>query len=101
MENSSGGPLQVVIQAGADAGGIDLQFTIDALLEQSDGFLDAGFHAIKMKIGRDRLSEDVARVAAMRDKLGDDFPLLADANMRWSVDQAIRAARALRCPARR
>jgi L-alanine-DL-glutamate epimerase-like enolase superfamily enzyme len=77
----------------AYAGGIDLQFTTDALIEQADGFLGAGFRAIKMKAGRDRLSEDVERVARMRAHLGDDFPLLADANMRWSVAQAIRAAR--------
>ena len=79
----------------AYAGGIDLQFTLDALLAQTQGFLDQGFHAIKMKVGRDRLSEDVERVAAMRDFLGADFALMADANMRWRVDEAIRAARAL------
>ena len=54
-----------------------------------------GFRAIKMKVGRPRLSEDVERVRAMRAHLGADFPLMADANMRWSVDEAIRAARAL------
>ena len=31
----------------------------------------------------------------MREHLGADFPLMADANMNWSVDEAIRAARAL------
>jgi L-alanine-DL-glutamate epimerase-like enolase superfamily enzyme len=36
----------------------------------------------------------VERVRNMREHLGADFPLMADANMRWSVDQAIRAARA-------
>lgn len=77
------------------AGGIDLQFSLDQLLAQTEANLDKGFRAIKMKIGRDRLSEDVARVAAMRDRLGPDFPLMADANMRWRVDEAIRAARAL------
>ncbi|MEM7249956.1 MAG: mandelate racemase/muconate lactonizing enzyme family protein [Pseudomonadota bacterium] len=77
------------------AGGIDLQFTLDALAEQTRGFLNDGFHAIKMKAGRDRLSEDVERVAMMREMLGPDFPLLVDANMRWSVADAIRAARAL------
>jgi L-alanine-DL-glutamate epimerase-like enolase superfamily enzyme len=79
----------------AYAGGIDLQFSTEALIEQARGFRDSGFEAIKMKLGRERLSEDVARVAAMREHLGADFPLLADANMRWSVDQAVRAARAL------
>jgi len=31
----------------------------------------------------------------MRTHLGDDFALMVDANMRWTVDQAIQAARAL------
>jgi L-alanine-DL-glutamate epimerase-like enolase superfamily enzyme len=77
------------------AGGIDLDFPLDRLLAQTDDSLRKGFRAIKMKVGRARLSEDVARVQAMREHLGDDFPLMVDANMRWSPDQAIRAARAL------
>ncbi len=77
------------------AGGIDLQFTLEALLEQADGFQAQGFRAIKMKVGRDQLSEDIERVAAMRCHLGADFPLMADANMRWRVDEAIRAARGM------
>jgi len=47
-----------------------------------------------MKVGRSHLGEDVERVRAMREHLGPDFPLMVDANMRWSVDEAIRAARA-------
>ena len=30
----------------------------------------------------------------MRAHLGESFPLMVDANMKWSVDEAIRAARA-------
>jgi L-alanine-DL-glutamate epimerase-like enolase superfamily enzyme len=78
------------------AGGIDLDFTLDALLRQTDDNLAKGFRAIKMKVGRARLSEDVERVRAMRAHLGPDFPLMVDANMRWSVDEAIRAAREFR-----
>jgi L-alanine-DL-glutamate epimerase-like enolase superfamily enzyme len=78
------------------AGGIDLYFPIDQLLKQADEFQAQGFRAIKMKVGRDKLAEDVERVHAMRRHLGADFPLMADANMRWSVDHAIRAARLIR-----
>lgn len=78
------------------AGGIDLMLPLDALIAQTDRNLAAGFRAIKMKVGRDRLAEDVERVAAMRAHLGDGFVLMADANMRWSADEAIRAARAFR-----
>ena len=77
------------------AGGIDLDFPLDKLLRQTDDNLAKGFRAIKMKVGRKRLGEDVERVAKMREHLGTDFPLMADANMRWGVDEAIRAARAL------
>jgi len=76
------------------AGGVDLQVPVDKLLRQTDDNLAKGFRAIKMKVGRDKLREDVERVRAMREHLGEDFPLMADANMRWSVDEAIRAARA-------
>lgn len=76
------------------AGGIDLELPLPDLLAQSDRNLERGFRAIKMKVGRKRLSEDVERVAAMRKHLGPDFPLMADANMKWTVDEAIRAARA-------
>jgi L-alanine-DL-glutamate epimerase-like enolase superfamily enzyme len=78
------------------AGGIDLDFSLDALLKQTDDNLARGFRAIKMKVGRPSLHEDVERVRAMRAHLGSGFPLMVDANMRWSVDEAIRAARALR-----
>ena len=76
------------------AGGIDLDLPLDKLLRQTDDNLRKGFRAIKMKVGRGRLSEDVERVGAMRDHLGDGFALMADANMKWSVDDAVRAARA-------
>jgi L-alanine-DL-glutamate epimerase-like enolase superfamily enzyme len=77
------------------AGGIDLDLPLEDLLRQTDGNLAKGFRAIKMKVGRKNLFEDVERVAAMRQHLGQAFPLMVDANMKWGVDEAIRAARAL------
>jgi len=75
------------------AGGIDLQLNAEELLAQTQGNLDRGHRAIKMKVGRAKLAEDVAKVRAMREMLGDGFPLMADANMCWTADHAIRAAR--------
>lgn len=76
------------------AGGIDLDLPLPDLLAQTDANLAKGFRAIKMKVGRPNLHEDVERVRAMREHLGPGFPLMVDANMKWSVDGAIRAARA-------
>ena len=80
----------------AYAGGIDLMLPLPELIEQTDRNLSEGFRAIKMKIGRPNLSEDIERVAAMRRHLGQDFPLMADANMRWSRDEALKACQAVR-----
>jgi len=76
------------------AGGIDLELPLDQLRRQTEENLRRGFRAIKMKVGRDRLRDDVARVAAVRECIGPDIPLMVDANMRWTVEQAIRASHA-------
>lgn len=75
------------------AGGIDLHLEPVELAEQTRKNLDLGFRAIKIKVGRDRLSDDVRRVRAVRECIGPELPLMVDANMRWTVDQATRAAR--------
>ena len=79
----------------AYVGGIDLLLPLDELLEQTRGALGSGFRAVKMKVGRDALSEDLERVAAMRDLAGAETTLMVDANMRWNVDEAVAAAREL------
>ena len=83
-------------QARAYAGGIDLQLGPKELIEQTRRNLAKGFRAIKIKVGRGRLSEDLERVCAVRECIGPDMPLMVDANMRWTVEQAIRAARQFR-----
>jgi len=80
----------------AYAGGIDLQLGPAELVEQTRCNLQKGFRAIKIKIGRANLSEDVERLRAVRHCIGPDMPLMVDANMRYSVDQAISAARKFR-----
>lgn len=83
-------------EARAYAGGIDLQLGPDELVEQTRCNLQKGFRAIKIKVGRANLSEDVERVRAVRGCIGPDMPLMVDANMRYSVEQAISAARKFR-----
>jgi L-alanine-DL-glutamate epimerase-like enolase superfamily enzyme len=77
------------------SGGIDLQFPLEDLKKQMQDAIKRGLKAIKMKVGRPNLSEDIARVSAIREMIGPDVHLMVDANMSWSVDQAIRASRSL------
>ena len=98
---SQGQPLWKLLggyagEARAYAGGIDLQLGPDELVEQTRCNLQKGFRAVKIKVGRDKLSEDLARLRSVRDLLGADVPLMVDANNRWTTEQAIRAARSFR-----
>lgn len=56
--------------------------------------VEAGFRALKLKVGTG-LEEDVERVRAVRDAVGPDVEIRVDANQAWSVQEAIRAAKAL------
>ena len=76
------------------AGGIDLMFSLEQLLEQPRHNLERGYRAITMKVGRPDYREDAERVAAVRNEIGRDTTLMVDANMQWTTATAIAAARA-------
>lgn len=54
-----------------------------------------GFGGSKIKIGRPHVSEDVARLEAVRRAVGPAFEIMTDCNQRFTVDEAIRRARCL------
>lgn len=92
-------PLSVMAGAAdqtskAYCGGIDLGFTQEKLLASVKGYLDRGFNAVKIKVGREDFSEDLARVAAVRALIGPDTTFMVDANYSMTVEQAITAAKA-------
>ncbi|MGI9384211.1 MAG: mandelate racemase/muconate lactonizing enzyme family protein [Methyloligellaceae bacterium] len=94
---AAGAPLRIMA-GGADTttkaycGGIDLNFSTDKLLSNVQGYLDRGFNAVKIKVGRQDLFEDVDRARAVRELIGPDATFMVDANYSMSVEQAIRAA---------
>ena len=77
----------------AYCGGIDLNFSLEKLVQQTEGYLARGANAVKIKVGQPDLATDVARVAEIRRVLGDRA-LMVDANYSMDVDGAIAAARA-------
>ncbi|MGB1256803.1 MAG: mandelate racemase/muconate lactonizing enzyme family protein [Thiolinea sp.] len=78
----------------AYCGGIDLNFPLQKLLGNVQGYLDRGFNGVKIKIGQPTLDEDITRIQAVRELIGDDIAFMVDANYSMSVEQAITAARA-------
>ncbi|MER6463817.1 mandelate racemase/muconate lactonizing enzyme family protein [Streptomyces sp. NPDC001288] len=56
---------------------------------------DAGFRAVKVKLGFGRVADD-ASLAAVRRICGPDVAVYADANQAWTVDEAVAMAPVLR-----
>lgn len=65
------------------------------LAREAAGYKAMGFKTMKMKIGAASLEEDVRRVEAVRDALGDDVELAVDANNAYDLNTAIKMARML------
>ncbi|MEU9021526.1 mandelate racemase/muconate lactonizing enzyme family protein [Actinomadura sp. NPDC048394] len=75
--------------------GVNLHYSLDELTAQAARWAAAGHPAVKIKVGRPSLAEDVARVAAVREVVGPDTALMIDANQRWDLHRARTALRAL------
>ncbi|MFI6601174.1 mandelate racemase/muconate lactonizing enzyme family protein [Nonomuraea sp. NPDC050536] len=75
--------------------GVNLHYPLDDLVAQAERWKAAGHPAVKMKVGKDDLREDVERVAAVREVIGPETLLMIDANQRWDLHRARRAVDAL------
>lgn len=66
----------------------------DKVAKDALAFKKEGFPALKVKLGT-TTREDVARIRAIRDAIGPDYPLRIDANQGWDPITAIETLRAL------
>jgi len=75
--------------------GVNLHYSLEDLVGQVRRWVDAGLDAVKIKVGKPDLQEDLDRVAAVREVLGDHRALMIDANQRWDLERATRSVEAL------
>ena len=75
--------------------GLWLSYSTDQLVDEAKSFVDAGFVAMKIRLGSSEMETDVQRVRAVRDAIGPDIGLLADANQKFDPKSAIRLGRKL------
>jgi L-alanine-DL-glutamate epimerase-like enolase superfamily enzyme len=80
----------------AYASGIIMDLDGEPLLDQMRGFLERGYRAVKMKVGRENPDEDVARVGSVRRLIGPGVRLMLDAVQKWTEGEAIRRTNMLR-----
>ncbi|MFZ5942683.1 MAG: mandelate racemase/muconate lactonizing enzyme family protein [Bacillota bacterium] len=67
---------------------------ISELVGEMEGYIDQGFKAIKMKVGKDVVF-DSKRVEAVRKAIGEEIDLLIDANEAWDFNTALRFIKAV------
>ncbi|MFD1149318.1 L-talarate/galactarate dehydratase [Saccharothrix hoggarensis] len=72
-----------------------LHESVDRIKDNATRTLDSGVGGIKIKVGLPDHAEDLRRVAAVREHLGDGVPLMVDANQQWDRPTARRMGRAL------
>lgn len=62
------------------------------LVAEAEAALAGGFAGTKIKVGRPRLQEDIARLSVVRGAVGPAFQVMTDANQGFTVAEAIRRA---------
>lgn len=72
-----------------------LSTSVEQVLENVELSRSRGIGGIKIKVGQPDVKEDLRRVELVREHLGDDFPMMVDANQQWDRTTARRTGRAL------
>lgn len=72
-----------------------LHTPLEQVLDNAAEAVERGVGGIKIKVGHPDGGVDVKRVAAVRERLGDDVPLMVDANQQWDRATALRRCREL------
>jgi L-alanine-DL-glutamate epimerase-like enolase superfamily enzyme len=81
--------LQAIVIGGYYEEGKD----VAGLIEEIQGYQAAGYAGVKFKVGGRPAAEDIARVQRVRQAIGNDFIIACDANMGYTVAEAITFAR--------
>ncbi|PZG20081.1 L-talarate/galactarate dehydratase [Nonomuraea aridisoli] len=72
-----------------------LHAPIEEVKERAARSLAGGIGGIKIKVGQPDMKEDLRRLAAVREHIGEDTPLMVDANQQWDRPSALRFGRAV------
>ncbi|RAZ33109.1 mandelate racemase/muconate lactonizing enzyme family protein [Microbacterium sp. SMR1] len=75
--------------------GVNLHYSLDELVAQVERWVTRGFTAVKVKVGKPDVAEDLDRLRAVRSVLGPDRGLMIDANQRWDLTRATRSLEVL------
>jgi L-alanine-DL-glutamate epimerase-like enolase superfamily enzyme len=69
-----------------------LHMSTDTIVRETVAAKAAGFKGAKVKVGLPHVSDDVARLKAVRAAVGDGFEIMVDANQCFTLSEALRRA---------
>ncbi|HLS92199.1 MAG TPA: mandelate racemase/muconate lactonizing enzyme family protein [Microbacterium sp.] len=72
-----------------------LNASLEEVCDRAERSLADGIGGIKVKVGLPDGAEDLRRVRAVRERIGDAAPLMVDANQQWDRATALRMGRRL------
>jgi L-alanine-DL-glutamate epimerase-like enolase superfamily enzyme len=72
-----------------------LHESVEQVKDNATRTLENGVGGIKIKVGLPDSAEDLRRVRAVREHLGDGVPFMVDANQQWDRPTAMRVSRRL------
>jgi L-alanine-DL-glutamate epimerase-like enolase superfamily enzyme len=75
--------------------GLWLTDDLGRLADEAAELVGLGFRAVKMRLGREREADDLEAARIVREAIGPDIRLMADANQAWDVNYALRIGRKL------
>ena len=93
----AGQPIRCLLGNYRDSFETDLTVYLDdpqIMAEKAQSVVDRGFKTVKVKLG-ESAAADIARIRAVRDKVGNDVKLRIDANQGWSPNEAVRALKGI------
>ena len=69
---------------------------IEKLADEAEELLaEGGYQAVKLRVGRDTLADDLSAVRSVKKRIGAEVLLMADFNQKLTVNEAIARGRAL------
>jgi len=72
-----------------------LHYSTQELVDNALEAKGKGFKGSKVKIGSEYVSQDYARLAAVREAVGDEYEIMTDGNQSFNLSEAMRCARML------
>ena len=63
---------------------------IDDLVHRAKDYHAQGYHAVKIKIGKDDFEEDIERIIRVQEVFGRNKRVLVDLNQKWTAAEAIQ-----------